>query len=43
VNRVEFAGQPLQELGVSGRPQHLDGDPLFPWVFELGATVVSLT
>ena len=29
VDRVELAGQPLQDVGVGGRPQHLDGDPFF--------------
>jgi hypothetical protein len=29
VNGVELAGQPLQYVGVDGRPQHLDRHPLF--------------
>src|SRR5690242_8232891 len=29
VNGVKLAGQPLQDVGVDGRPQHLDRDPLF--------------
>jgi hypothetical protein len=29
VNGVELAGQPLEDVGVDGGPQHLDGDPLF--------------
>ena len=32
VNGVELAGQPLEDVGVDGRPQHLDSDPLFPRV-----------
>jgi hypothetical protein len=29
VDGVELAAEPLQDVGVDGRPQHLDGDPLF--------------
>jgi hypothetical protein len=32
VNGVEFTGQPLQDVGVDGRPQHLDRHALFPRV-----------
>lgn len=32
VNGVELAGQPLQDVGVDGRPQHLDRHPLFALV-----------
>jgi hypothetical protein len=29
VNGVKLAGQPLEHVGVDGRPEHLDRDPLF--------------
>ena len=32
VNGVELAGQPLQDVGVDGRPQHLDRHPLLALV-----------
>jgi len=28
-NVTVFAAQPLEDVGVDGRPQYLDGDPLF--------------
>ena len=31
MDRVELAGQPLQDRGIRRRPQDLDRDPLLTW------------